>query len=102
MIDAGVNLCSSQYKNYLSTLIEHAQEAGLTGIISISNGPKEWRANLEYTKNNINTKFGKKKEFKIWTTIGIHPHDAKNAHGERENRIFKDLEKLAQENWGSS
>ena len=86
MIDGGVNLCSKQFENYVGTLIAHAKQSGIRGLISISNSRKEWRQNLshieQYTGDN----------FQIWTTIGIHPHSAKNVRG---NDIYQELETYA-------
>jgi len=87
MIDAGVNLCSKQYTDYHDTLIEHAKKTGIRGIISISNSRKEWQSNLDHREKYTDN------EFEIWTTIGIHPHSAKNVRGEG---IYRELEEFAQ------
>lgn len=48
MYDYGVNLCSSQYSNYLLTLKAHSIEAGINDWIAISNSENECERNLSY------------------------------------------------------
>jgi len=73
MFDCGVNLCSSQFNNYIETLKEHSINAGIKGWITISNSENEWLANLAYCKKYSDA------NFTIRTTLGIHPHNAKSA-----------------------
>ena len=88
MFDCGINLCSSQFNNYIETLKKHSLEAGITGWITISNDEKEWNRNITYCRNFSDI------EFTIKTTIGIHPHNAKNATVES----WKNLESLVANN----
>lgn len=89
MIDAGVNLCSKQFNNYHDTLIEHAKEAGLNGFITISNSHKEWKQNLNLIRQYSND------QFKIYMTIGIHPHNAKEV---TTDNVYDELTQLVQSN----
>ena len=73
MYDCGVNLCSKQYTNYIETLKTHSIESGIKGWIAISNSENEWEKNLEYCRKYSDD------NFTIRTTLGIHPHNAKNA-----------------------
>ena len=82
MVDIGVNLISSQYNGYHQTIFDHAYDAGLHGIIGISNGENECYQNMELLE-----KF-KDHKLKLWVTIGVHPHNAKNV------KDFDKMEKL--------
>ena len=72
MYDCGVNLSSKQYTNYIETLKTHSIESGIKGWIAISNSEDEWKKNLEYCRKYSDA------DFTIRTTLGIHPHNAKN------------------------
>ncbi len=71
IIDIGVNLGSKQFANYHATYLDHTYQAYVESIISISNCRKEWDVNLGLIDNY------KENPIKIYTTIGIHPHSAK-------------------------
>ena len=88
MFDCGVNLCSSQFNDYIPTLKQHSIESGITGWIAISNSEKEWLRNLTYCRKYSGS------DFIIRTTLGIHPHDAKHATGDS----WTTLEKLVLNN----
>lgn len=72
IIDIGVNFSSAKFTNYHSTLLEHAYLAYVEAIICISNSRKEWDTNINLVKQYSNDKV------KLYTTIGIHPHNAQN------------------------
>jgi TatD DNase family protein len=74
MYDCGVNLSSSQYLNYIQTLKDHSIEAGIKGWITISNREKEWDKNLSYCRKYSDA------NFIVRSTVGIHPHNAKEAN----------------------
>ena len=82
MYDCGVNLSSNQYSDYIQTLKEHSIEAGIKGWIAISNCEMEWDKNLSYCR-----KYSDNKDFIIKTTIGIHPHDAKELNSNSWTRL---------------
>lgn len=102
--DAGVNLCSSQFNGYLDTMMEHSNsdidvnheyentivtKPKLNGLISISNSQQEWRKNIGHTKKYSTN------NFKVYTTIGIHPHNATSVNS---NDVFTELHTLVREN----
>ena len=73
MIDIGVNFSSKQFNNYHDTYIEHCEISGISKIITISNSQKEWDSNMKLVEKYKNNKV------KVYTTIGCHPHNAKEA-----------------------
>lgn len=74
MVDIGVNIQSSQYNGYHKELLDHAYDAGLYGIIVISNSIKESTKNDQLLK----TELFKTHNLKQWFTVGCHPHSAKD------------------------
>lgn len=84
MYDCGVNLSNSQYIDYIDTLKQHSIEGGIKGWLVISNSEKEWNSNLSHCKKYSSS------DFTIKTTIGIHPHSAKEAN----NNSWKNLESI--------
>jgi TatD DNase family protein len=87
MVDIGVNLCGKQFKGYHTQLIDYAYQEGLHGIISISNSVRESFENVELLKT---LKTDPNNKLKLWSTIGIHPHDAKSV----KETDWSELEKL--------
>jgi TatD DNase family protein len=73
IIDIGVNLSSKQFEGYHAELLEHAYQAYVEAIICISNSQKDWRANLDLIEKHKNS------PVKLFSTLGIHPHNAKQA-----------------------
>lgn len=88
MYDCGVNLSSKQYINYIETLKNHSVESGIKGWIAISNSEDEWEKNLTYCRKYSDN------DFFIRTTLGIHPHNAKNTRPES----WQTLDKLVSNN----
>lgn len=87
MVDIGVNLCGKQFDGYHSQLVDYAYQEGLYGIISISNSVRESFENVELVKK---LRSDPNNKLKIWSTIGVHPHDAKSV----KESDWPELEKL--------
>lgn len=97
---SGVNLCAKQFRGKETALISRAQEAGVNGIITISNSQRDWKFNLRHCKRL--TKEGK---FQVKATLGIHPHDAKAVFregGPTLDTAMKELENLIREDTTSN
>ena len=88
MTDIGVNLCAKQIKGNVAGILSAAEIAGVCTIVSISNSSKECNMNLELIK--------KYPRYKIYCTIGVHPHNAKEMSFEK----LRQLEKLVTSNRG--
>eukprot|EP01138_Halocafeteria_seosinensis_P015565 gb/GECG01015884.1/.p1 GENE.gb/GECG01015884.1/~~gb/GECG01015884.1/.p1 ORF type:complete len:286 (+),score=36.28 gb/GECG01015884.1/:1-858(+) len=97
-IDAGVNLCAKQFKQGQSGLIKRAQDANVRGLITISNGYKDWKPNLGHCRRFSKLE-GTPGEFQVKTTIGIHPHDAKSMfkEGTSLDSTMAELEQLLED-----
>lgn len=76
LFDIGVNLCAKQFKGMHEELKTHSLEGGLSGWITISNSQREWAPNLDLCRRLTD------ESFKVYCTIGVHPHNAKDAQGE--------------------
>lgn len=81
MIDIGINLTNSQFKNKEAKVLQNAKTAGVQKIILTGTGLNSSQKSLEIAK--------KHPDF-LTTTIGIHPHNAK----EFTEKTMKQLEQL--------
>lgn len=68
MIDIGVNLTSKRFHKDLPDVIANAREAGLTGLIITGTDLTTSRAAIKLAQTNPGF---------LFSTAGIHPHDAK-------------------------
>ena len=73
--DIGVNFSSKQFKGYHDVYLNHAYDAYIESIVCISNSRAEWDSNVELILEH------KDQPVKLYTTIGIHPHNAKSCAG---------------------
>lgn len=83
LIDIGINLINRQFKNDSETIIRRAAEAGvyrmiLTGTSTVNS---EQSSYLARKYNGL-----------LFSTAGIHPHDAKHFDGESISRLSKLLQ----------
>jgi TatD DNase family protein len=83
LIDIGVNLTDKQFDNDRKEVIERGIENGVVQMILTGASLKSSKQALEIAKNYPNT---------LFSTAGIHPHDAKTF----TNHTMNELEKLAQ------
>ena len=69
--DIGVNLHCRQYspEGVRDNVLKNAYNSNVKSIISITNSLKEAQHNIDYCK--------KYTEPKVYCTIGVHPHNAK-------------------------
>ncbi|WP_105189483.1 TatD family hydrolase [Pseudoalteromonas sp. T1lg48] len=68
MIDAGVNLSSSQFRHDLDTVVTRAREAGVQSMMVIGCDEADSQQALELAQ-----------QFDLYSCAGIHPHNAKDA-----------------------
>lgn len=71
MIDIGINLGNERFDNKREEMLQRAVKAGLTGIIMTTTSQKSFNANIEAYKNHCNI-------ISLFTTLGLHPHSAKD------------------------
>lgn len=67
LIDIGVNLGSQQFKRDLSDVMDRAREAGVAGMVITGTSLAGSRRALEIAAAAPD----------LWSTAGVHPHDAK-------------------------
>lgn len=70
MIDIGVNLTSSKFHGDRSAVVERARKSGIETFVITGTSLDASRQALELAN-----------EFDVFTTAGVHPHDAKDWHG---------------------
>ena len=68
LIDAGLNLTSSQYENDRDLIMARAKEAGVESCLIIGGDEDDSRHALTLAK-----------QYKVFATAGVHPHYAKTA-----------------------
>ncbi|WP_105253515.1 TatD family hydrolase [Pseudoalteromonas sp. T1lg75] len=68
MIDAGVNLSSSQFRHDLDAVVTRAREAGVQSMMVIGCDEADSQQALELAQ-----------QFDLYSCAGIHPHNAKDA-----------------------
>ena len=78
MIDIGVNLTNSRFDKDLDSVINNAKEAGLKQLIVTGTSLKESEYALTLAKMYPDF---------IYTTAGIHPHDAKTFDNDSLNQL---------------
>lgn len=83
LIDIGVNLADKQFDQDRNEVIERALQSGVAQMILTGSSLKSSQQSLEIAK-----KFQKV----LFSTVGIHPHDAKSF----TDQTLKELENLAQ------
>jgi TatD DNase family protein len=70
LFDIGVNLANRAFRNDLLPVLERARAAGVRMVVTGTSVPSS-RAALELAKAHG-----------LWSTAGVHPHDAKSCDGE--------------------
>jgi TatD DNase family protein len=88
-IDIGVNLCSPQFCNREEEILKNAKNANIHLIVCISNSIKECPSNIRMCR-----KFRAPSYPRMYCTIGVHPHSAKQCNSHN----FLLLEKLITKN----
>ena len=83
LFDIGVNLCSKQFKNRVDSLLQRALDAGVKSMIAIASDVSE-SVSL-YESRPINAP-------KVWTTAGVHPHQADTFDETTTNTLRKCLQ----------
>lgn len=70
MIDIGANLSHEQFKDDLPHVLDKAFKSNLDGIILTSTDLNSFERNIDIIK--------KYNQYNLYTTIGLHPHNAKD------------------------
>lgn len=83
LVDSHAHIDFPQFDSDREAMLERARAAGVTTLLAIGTGPGPERLDLAIP-------FTEKHDW-IYATIGIHPHEAKEARGEHYER----LERLA-------
>lgn len=83
MIDIGINLTNSQFKNKEDKVLQNAKTAGVQGIILTGTGINSSQKSLEIAKKHPDY---------LTTTIGVHPHNAKEFTEKTMNQLEQLLE----------
>ena len=78
MIDIGINLTNKQFKGKEAEVIQRAKDAGVTGIILTGTSLQGSTASLAYTQTYPDI---------LYTTAGIHPHNAKTYDENTHNAL---------------
>lgn len=76
LIDAGLNLTSSQYDNDRDLIMARAKEAGVESCLIIGGDEDDSRHALTLAK-----------QYTVFATAGVHPHYAKTASPELSERL---------------
>lgn len=71
MIDIGFNLGNERFDNKREEMLQRAVKAGLTGIIMTTTSQKSFNANIDAYEKHRNI-------IPLFTTLGLHPHSAKD------------------------
>ena len=87
LTDVGVNMHSKQYAGIHDAIIKNAKDAGIKSIITITNSLKESDANIRYCKKYNDSP-------KLYCTLGVHPHAAR----ELNDKNFKNIRKMIEAN----
>ena len=72
LFDSHCHLTASPFEHDLDAVLERSRAAGVEGIVAIASSPDDARAGRELASRHEG----------IWTTAGLHPHEA--ASGTRE------------------
>lgn len=78
--DIGVNFDGKKFHNQHDIIMENAKKAGVKSIISISNSSKEGYANIKYCQKYNQVP-------KLYCTVGIHPHNAKELNSNSISKL---------------
>lgn len=82
MIDIGANLCNPQFSHDLNDILENAFHDGVKCCIITGNNIKCSFDAVKIIKEN-------KSQMKLYSTAGIHPHNAKNFNKNSSESILK-------------
>jgi TatD DNase family protein len=66
LFDSHCHLTDAAFRDDLEEVLERARAAGVKAIVSIASSPPDTKAALALTQRSV----------PIWTTAGIHPHEA--------------------------
>lgn len=82
MIDIGLNLSNSQFSNDLEPVLEAAFASGMLAMVLTG-------TDLESSKESaqICDKYSKKYPQKLFSTSGVHPHNAKNWNSDLSDQL---------------
>ena len=84
-IDIGANLTSKKFKNDLEQVLADSKSAGLSQIILTGSSEKNSVASSEICQRHSGF---------LYSTAGIHPHDASSYDSDRSYKILGDLYQL--------
>ena len=76
LVDAGVNLSNHQFDDIHEAVLQRAAEANVTQLLLIGCDLQSSQASLKLAK-----------QFKQFSTAGVHPHDAKTADDHLEEHL---------------
>lgn len=83
MIDIGINLTNKQFKGKAAEIVQRAQGAGVTNIILTGTSLQGSTDSLAYAKEYPEI---------LYTTAGIHPHNAKSYDENIHNALYNLLQ----------
>ena len=75
MIDIGLNLTNRQFAHDQEELLYHAEQAGVTQMILTGTSLRSSKESFVLAKNYPTL---------LYSTAGVHPHDAKTMNERRE------------------
>lgn len=84
MIDIGVNLTHRSFNQDREIVIEEAKSAGVVQMILTGTSLRESRAAADYAKKYPGV---------LYSTAGVHPHDAKTVDGQTMSELKKLLQR---------
>ena len=79
LIDIGVNLTASRLAPQAEMVIERAASAGVHGLILTGTSPSTSAASATYAQELSRPLGGDRRSCQLWSTAGVHPHDAEAA-----------------------
>lgn len=82
LIDIGVNLSNKSFKGELEAVLQRAQQANVTQLILTGTNEEESETALQLCQ-----KFSDEFPGMLYSTCGVHPHDAKHFTVETPNRL---------------
>jgi len=78
MFDIGVNLLHPQFDNDREAVLERSAQAGIAGMLVTATSLDTTRAAIEFCRAH-----------RLICTAGVHPHDARNAPEDLEDRLLE-------------
>lgn len=78
LIDIGVNLTNSRFRDSVPEVLHRAEDEGVSGILITGTSEQESAAALELANQFPN---------QCWSTAGVHPHDAANVSDDWQNNL---------------